>query len=174
MEQRLLAARRAFAENLPPELVGAVEFYDEERYNAASTLQDNILFGRLVYGQAQAGERIGRLITEVLDSLGLRRAVLEVGLDYQVGIAGKRLSSAQRQKVDLGRALIKRPEILILNEATALLDAAAQARVMENILAARPGKSVIWMTDRPALARTFDRVLVMRDGRFVEEQMAAQ
>jgi ABC-type cobalamin/Fe3+-siderophores transport system ATPase subunit len=173
MEQRVLAARRAFAEHLPAELAGAVEFYDEERYNSASTLQDNILFGRLVYGQAQAGERVGRLIAEVLDSLGLRRAVLEVGLDFQVGIAGKRLSSAQRQKVDLARALVKRPDILILNEATALLDAAAQTKVMENILAARHGQSVIWVTDRPALARKFDRVLVMRDGRFVEEQMAA-
>jgi putative ABC transport system ATP-binding protein len=174
MEQRLLAVRRAFAERLPPELSGAVEFYDEERYNAASTLQDNILFGRLVYGQAQAGERIGRVIAEVLDSLGLRRAVLEVGLDYQVGIAGKRLSSAQRQKIDLARALVKRPDILILNEATALLDAAAQAKVMENILAARPGKGVIWMMDRPSSARKFDRVLVMRDGRVVDEEMAAQ
>ncbi|HUL09291.1 MAG TPA: ABC transporter transmembrane domain-containing protein [Candidatus Acidoferrum sp.] len=173
MEQRVLAARRAFAENLPPELAGAVEFYDEARYNSASTLQDNILFGRLVYGQAQAGERVGRLIAEVLESLGLRRAVLEVGLDFQVGIAGKRLSSAQRQKVDLARALVKRPDLLILNEATALLDAAAQTKVMESILAERRGKSVIWITDRPALARKFDRVLVMRDGRFVEEQMAA-
>src|SRR5262249_27205814 len=45
MEQRVLLARRVFAERLPAELAGAVEFYDEERYNAASTLQDNILFG---------------------------------------------------------------------------------------------------------------------------------
>jgi len=174
MEQRLLAARRAFAENLPPELEGDVEFYDEERYNSASTLQDNILFGRLVYGQAQAGERIGRAITEVLDSLGLRRAVLEVGLDYQVGIAGKRLNSAQRQKIDLARALVKRPDILILNEATALLDAAAQAKVTENILAERRGQGVIWMMDRPSMARKFDRILAMRGGRVVEEEMAAE
>jgi ABC-type dipeptide/oligopeptide/nickel transport system ATPase subunit len=173
MEQRLLAARHAFAENLPPDLAGAVEFYDEDRYNAASTLQDNVLFGRLVYGQAQAAERIGRVIAEVLDNLGLRRLVLEVGLDYQVGIAGKRLSAAQRQKVDLARALIKRPDILVLNEATALLDAAAQARVMENILAARRGQSVIWMLHRPSLARSFDRVLVMRAGRIVEQGPAA-
>jgi len=174
MEQRLLAARRAFAERLPPELSGAVEFYDEARYNSASTLQDNILFGRLVYGQAQAGERIGRAIAEVLDSLGLRRAVLEVGLDYQVGIAGKRLSSAQRQKIDLARALIKRPDILVLNDATTLLDAAGQTKVMENILAARSGKGVIWVMDRPNLPRKFDRVLVMRDGRVIEDEMAAQ
>jgi ABC-type dipeptide/oligopeptide/nickel transport system ATPase subunit len=173
-EAKLLAARHAFAENLPAELIGAVEFYDEERYNAASTLQDNVLFGRLVHGQAQAGERIGRLIAEVLNSLGLRRAVLEVGLDYQVGIAGKRLSAAQRQKIDLARALVKRPDILIINEATALLDAAAQTRVMENILAARRGQSVIWMLHRPSLARSFDRVLVMRAGRIVEQGPAAE
>ncbi|MGE0119358.1 MAG: ABC transporter transmembrane domain-containing protein [Dongiaceae bacterium] len=174
MEAKLLAARHAFAENLPAELIGAVEFYDEERYNAASTLQDNVLFGRLVHGQAQAAERIGRLIAEVLNSLGLRRAVLEVGLDYQVGIAGKRLSAAQRQKIDLARALVKRPDILILNEATALLDAAAQTRVMENILAARRGQSVVWMLHRPSLARSFDRVLVMRAGRIVEQGPAAE
>ena len=54
MEDRLLAARRAFAAGLPAPLRGAVEFYDFGRYNSAATLQDNILFGRLVYGQAQA------------------------------------------------------------------------------------------------------------------------
>jgi putative ABC transport system ATP-binding protein len=174
IEELVLAARHAFAEHLPPDLAGAVEFYEEDRYNAASTLQDNVLFGRLVYGQAQAPERIGRLIAEVLTSLGLRRAVVEVGLNYQVGIAGKRLNAAQRQKVDLARALIKRPDILVLNEATALLDAGAQARVMENILAARRGQSVIWMLHRPSLARSFDRVLVMRSGRIVEQGPAAE
>lgn len=172
MEERLLAVRRAFAEHLPAELIGAVEFYDEERYNAASTLQDNILFGRLVYGQAQAAERIGGVIAQVLSSLGVRGAVLEVGLDFQVGIAGKRLSAAQRQKLDLARALLKRPDILILNEATALLDAAAQTRVMERILAARRGRSVIWMLHRPSQARSFDRVLVLGNGKVVEQGTA--
>jgi hypothetical protein len=51
MEDRLLSARRAFAANLPASLRNAVEFYDFEKYNSAATLQDNILFGRLVYGR---------------------------------------------------------------------------------------------------------------------------
>jgi putative ABC transport system ATP-binding protein len=174
MEQRLLAARRRFAEQLPPSLIGAVEFYDEERYNAAAALQDNVLFGRLVYGQAQAADRIGRVIAEVLHSLGLRRAVIEVGLDFQVGIAGKRLTGAQRQKVELARALLKRPDILVLNEATALLDAAGQAKVMGNILAARRGQGLIWMLHRPSLARNFARILVMRAGRIVEQGTAGE
>src|SRR5690606_7738452 len=62
VEEKVLAARQAFADNLPDSLAGAVEFYDERRYNAAASLQDNILFGRLVYGQAQAAGVVGQAI----------------------------------------------------------------------------------------------------------------
>ncbi|MFO1060269.1 MAG: ATP-binding cassette domain-containing protein [Dongiaceae bacterium] len=165
LEQRLLAARRAFAEGLPGELAGAIEFYDEGRYNAAASLQDNILFGRLSYGQAQAAPRIGGLITEVLSHLGLRRAVLEVGLDYPVGIAGKRLTPAQRQKIGLARGLIKQPDLLVVNEATAVFDGAAQMRVLERILEHRRDRGVVWVLDREDMARRLGRVLEIRNGK---------
>ncbi|MGH6931829.1 MAG: ABC transporter transmembrane domain-containing protein [Dongiaceae bacterium] len=169
VEEQLLLARRSFAERLPPDLQGAVEFYDEASYNASSTLQDNILFGRLVYGQAQAAERIGRLMVEMLDNLGLRRSVIEVGLDYEVGTAAKRLTLPQRLKLDLARTLVKRPDLLIVNEATSLLDGASEAKVMERILAARPGQGVVWTLHRTSLARHFQRALVLRGGRVVEQ-----
>ena len=106
METRILSARHAFAEGLPAELRGNVEFYDFGRFNSAATLQDNILFGRLVYGQAQAEARIGTLIAEVLAELDLRDSVIEVGLEYNVGVAGRRLPATQRQKLGIARALI--------------------------------------------------------------------
>lgn len=170
MEQRILATRRAFADHFPDALRGAVEFYDEARYNAAASLQDNILFGRVVYGQAQAGSRIGALIAEVVDAHGLRPAILRIGLDFEVGNGGKRLAPAQRQKLGLGRALIKRPDLLIVNEATAVLDGGAQARLLEKILAARRGRGVFWVLHRDDLAEAFDRVLVVREGRLVEQK----
>ncbi len=105
MEDRLLSARRAFAANLPPSLRNAVEFYDFGKYNSAATLQDNILFGRLVYGQAQADTQVGTLISEVLAELSLRPSVIEVGLDYNVGVAGRRLAATQRQKLGIARGL---------------------------------------------------------------------
>jgi hypothetical protein len=120
MEERLLAARRAFAASLPPSLRSAVEFYDFQSYNSAATLQDNILFGRLVYGQAQADTRIGVLTAEVLAELNLRDSVIDVGLEYNVGVAGKRLPATQRQKLGIARALIKRPQFLVVNEAVAV------------------------------------------------------
>jgi len=169
MERRLLEARRQFAADLPDALKPRVEFYDRARYNAAASLQDNILFGRLVYGQAQAAARIGRLIAEVLDQHQMRPAVLAVGLDFQVGITGKRLTAAQRQKVGLARALIKRPQMLVLNEAINLLDSQAQARVVEAVRKLRAGQGIIWVLHRADLARNFDRVLVLKDGRLAEQ-----
>ena len=125
-------------------LRGAVEFYDFGRYNSAATLQDNILFGRLVYGQAQAEQRIGTLIAEVLDELGLRDSVIEVGLEYNVGVAGKRLPATQRQKLGIARALIKRPQFLVVNEAVAMFDGRTQDRIRDNILARRRATAAAW------------------------------
>ena len=165
MEDRLLAARRAFAANLPAPLRGSVEFYDFERYNSAATLQDNILFGRLIYGQAQADVRVGTLIAEVLAELGLRDSVIEVGLEYNVGVAGKRLPATQRQKLGIARALIKRPQFLVVNEAVAVFDGRTQDRIRDHILASSEGRGVVWIASRPSQATPFDQIVVMQAGR---------
>jgi putative ABC transport system ATP-binding protein len=167
MEERLLAARHAFAAGLPDALRGAVEFYDFQRYNSAATLQDNILFGRLVYGQAQGEQRIGTLITEVLAELDLRNSVVEVGLEYNVGVGGKRLPAGQRQKLGIARALIKRPQLLIVNEAVAVFDGRTQDRIRDNILAAAKNgeRGVVWIANRPAQAEPFEQIVVMQGGK---------
>ncbi len=174
MEQRLCEARKRFAGELTPSLRARIEFYDRGRYNAAASLQDNILFGRLVYGQAQAAAKVGRLVAEVLDQHHMRPAVLAVGLDFQVGIAGKRLTAAQRQKVGLGRALVKNPQFLVLNEAINLLDNQAQLRLVERVREASKGRALLWVLHRADLARKFDRVLVLKDGRLAEEGPPAE
>jgi putative ABC transport system ATP-binding protein len=174
LETRLLAARRSFAQNLPDDLKGSVEFYDSAKYIAAAAVQDNMLFGRLVYGQAQAASRIGKVMAEVVDKLGLRPAVLRVGLDYQAGIAGKRLTAAQRQKIGLGRALLKRPDYLIVNEALALLDAAAQNRITKAVLKIRTGKGVLWVMRHAQPPDEFDKMIVMKDGRVADQGKPAE
>jgi putative ABC transport system ATP-binding protein len=175
MEERLLAARRAFASHLPEALRGAVEFYDFQRYNSAATLQDNVLFGRLVYGQAQAEGRIIALITEVLAELDLRDSVIEVGLEYNVGVAGKRLPATQRQKLGIARAVIKRPQFLVVNEAVAVFDGRTQDRIRDNILAAaKGGRGVVWIANRPSQAEPFDQIVVMQAGRIAARGTPAE
>jgi ABC-type multidrug transport system fused ATPase/permease subunit len=169
VQAKILAARKYFLENLPEELKDAVGFFDSEAYNAAATVQDNVLFGKVAYGQAQAAEKIGQLISDVIDARGLRSIVMEVGLDYEAGIAGTRLSGAQRQKLAIARSIVKAPDVLIVSEATAALESASQNRILDNILQAFEGRGVIWSLHRAKLAERFDRVLVMKNGRVVEQ-----
>ena len=173
-KERILAARHAFAETLPPSLKGSLEFFDFERYNSAATLQDNVLFGKLAYGQPQGAQRVGALIQEVLEALHLRSAVLDAGLGYNIGSAGSRLSGAQRQKLAVARAVLKRPDLLILNDALAALDSAAQGRVLDNLHAEFKGRGFVAVLNRATLARNFDRALVMQGGKLVEQGAVAE
>ncbi len=165
---RLLDARKAFAEGLPEDLQDSVAFFDPDRYNAAASVQDNILFGRLVYGRPQAQRAVGALIGEVVDALDLRPAVIGIGLEHQVGIGGSRLSAAQRQKVAIARAILKQPVLLVLDQATAALDPGSQAAIMAKIVAERAG--LVWVLNDAAEAAGFDRVLVMEHGRIVSSR----
>jgi putative ABC transport system ATP-binding protein len=169
IQQRLLEARAAFRSDLPEEAKGQIEFFDAERYNAAASLQDNILFGKIAYGEADAPLRVPAVLSEVLDTLALRSMVIDVGLDYQVGSGGSRLSPAQRQRAAIARALLKRPDLLILNEATAALDGQAQAKVTQGLQQEMAGRGLIWVLHRASLARNFDRVLVMSGGKLQEQ-----
>ena len=173
-EARVIEARRYFAENLPPELRDAVEFFDPARYNSAATLQDNILFGKIVTGQAGAVERITTLVRELLDDLGLRPMVVRNGLDFQVGVGGARLAPADRQKVAMMRALLKRPLLLVLDHAAAVVDPASQTRVVEGVLRERQGQAVAWALTRDEYAQRFSMVLVMERGRLVEKGAFAE
>ncbi|MCW2244968.1 ABC-type multidrug transport system fused ATPase/permease subunit [Azospirillum fermentarium] len=167
-EARLLEARRLFARDLPADLRPAVEFFDPRRYNAAASIQDNILFGKLVYGQPQAQAKVSAMMAEVVERLDLRGSIIAVGLNHPVGIAGSRLSGAQRQKVAIARALLKNPDLLVLSEATAGLDPRTQARIHATIREERRGRGLVWVLHQPALAQSFDHVLVMKSGRIVE------
>ena len=168
MMQRILEARRTFAESLPDDLRANIAFFDAESYNAAASLQDNILFGKLSYGQAQAENKVGALIGEVVDNLELRETVTLAGLDFQAGIGGARLSQGQRQKVAIARGLLRQPDLLILNEATASLDSTSQNWIMGHVLKFSQGKGVIWVLNRVSDAQQFSKIVVLKSGRILE------
>ena len=104
----------------------------------------------------------------MIDELGLRAAVIEAGLDYPVGIGGGRLGSVPRQKVGLARVLLKRPDVLVLSDATAGLDGGTHERIAGRLFREFEGRGIIWSLHRAELARGFDRVVVMQSGRVAE------
>lgn len=168
LQHRLLAARKRFHDDYgadsPP-----IEFFDRDRINHAVSVQDNILFGRPAYGKARSTVIVGELISEVVEQLGLRRAIMELGLDYPVGVAGARLTPAQRQKIAIARCILKQPRLLIIDQATAALEPATQKKVMDNLVGESMGCGLIWILHRASLGASFDQALVMDSGRVVQQ-----
>ncbi|MGA1525972.1 MAG: ABC transporter ATP-binding protein, partial [Planctomycetota bacterium] len=93
---------------------------------------------------------------------------IQVGLEFECGISGSRLTAAQRQKIGIARALLRRPQVVILNEATAALDAGSQTKVLDRLLPEVEGKTLIMVMQSPRLAERMERTAVMRGGRVVE------
>ncbi|MGI9372145.1 MAG: ABC transporter transmembrane domain-containing protein [Hyphomicrobiales bacterium] len=174
-QNMLLKARVAFRENLPEELSGAIAFYDPDEYNPAASLQDNILLGRIAYGMAEGPEKVGEEIYKVLDELELHDEVFQVGLNFNIGIGGKRLNLSQRQKLGLARAIMKNPDLLIVNRALNALDAKSQEEIMSRVLEwsanadDRSKRGVFWVLQTPRFAAKFDRALVFDHGNLVED-----
>ncbi len=70
--------------------------------------------------------------------------------------------------------MLKRPDLLIVNEALTALDEAVQARILRNLLAEMKGRGLIFVSPRAKLAREFGRVVVMEAGRIVEQGTFAE
>ncbi|MGI9492165.1 MAG: ABC transporter transmembrane domain-containing protein [Geminicoccaceae bacterium] len=169
LQAKIVKARHMFRGQLPDDLTSAIAFFDPDQYTSGASIQDNILFGKVAYGQAQANERIGDLIATVLADLDLRGSVIQVGLQAEVGVSGARLSLPQRQKLALARALMKHPDILVAHDPTGPLDPNEQLAVIDSLVQEFEGRTLIWSLNRTEWADRFDHVIVMRQGHIVEQ-----
>ncbi|MEQ8666144.1 MAG: ABC transporter transmembrane domain-containing protein [Rhodospirillales bacterium] len=167
-EPELIKLREAFNEVLPVEHASSISFFDGETYNPASSILDNLLFGKIDSSRSDASEKIMELAISVLDELSLRLQVIDAGMSSEVGIAGRRLSAPQRQKLAIARNLIKRPSLLVVNEATNSFDNATQKRTFEAIRASMEDNALVWIGDGHAETGVFDRIYQVDGGRVRE------
>ncbi|MDH5197327.1 MAG: ATP-binding cassette domain-containing protein, partial [Gemmatimonadota bacterium] len=94
---------------------------------------------------------------------------LPEGYDTVIGERGTRLSGGERQRLAIARALLRDPPILILDEATAHLDAEAERALQQAMARLLAGRTVFVIAHRLATAARADRVVVLDDGRVIEE-----
>ena len=174
LTDKIVWARKFFADNISEDDHEFVEFYDPVRYNSEASLQDNVLFGRVGPGQSGVQSKVEKLFSEIFDKLGLLDEVYQVGLQFNVGSGGKQLSAVQRVQTALARNLLKRPDLLILNEATSVLSERLERDIIHRIREDRKDFGVISVLKSPELAEEFDYVAYLEDGKIVEQGSPAE
>lgn len=157
-----------------------IDGIDIRRYTRASlrreigiVLQDNLLFGvsvreNIAYGRpdapleaVEAAARAARAHEFIVD--------LPERYDTEIGERGASLSGGQRQRLCLARALVKEPAILVMDEPTASIDAASARLIHEAVAKIHRGRTLIVIAHDYADMGGYDRVLVLKDGRLVEQ-----
>jgi ATP-binding cassette subfamily B multidrug efflux pump len=132
------------------------------------SIRDNIGYGREGATQAEIEEAAERaaaheFIVDVSDPKDRR------GYDAHVGERGVKLSGGQRQRVAIARMMLKDAPILILDEATSALDSEVEAAIQDNLYRMMEGKTVIAIAHRLSTIAALDRLIVLDDGKIVEE-----
>jgi ABC-type multidrug transport system fused ATPase/permease subunit len=134
----------------------------QEHVLFAASVRDNLLYGRP--GASDAALRAAGAVACVDEFV----ATLPHGYDTLLGERGAKLSTGQRQRIGLARAVLKDAPILLLDEPTASLDAETERRVLDNLHAWSAGRCVFLVTHRLSTARRADRIVFLEEGRIVE------
>ena len=132
------------------------------------SVRDNVAYGRPDATEDEIAQALrlaeaDAFVADLTDGAGRR------GLDAHVGERGVKLSGGQRQRIAIARAALKDAPILILDEATSALDSEVEAAIQSRLEALMEGKTVIAIAHRLSTIAAMDRLVVMDEGRIVED-----
>jgi ATP-binding cassette subfamily B multidrug efflux pump len=132
------------------------------------SIRDNIRYGRPAAGEAEIVAAARRAQADGFIR-GLRDWRGRTGYEAHVGERGVKLSGGQRQRVAIARVLLKDAPILVLDEATSALDSEVEAAIQEQLAGLMAGKTVIAIAHRLSTIARMDRLVVLEEGRIVEQ-----
>jgi ATP-binding cassette subfamily C protein CydC len=145
-----------------------VAVVSQRNYTFNTTIGDNIRMGKPDATQAEVEEAARRANLKAwIDSL-------PQGYDTPVGEMGTKISGGQRQRIAIARALLKNAPILILDEATSNLDVETEREVNAAIRELQAGRTTLTIAHRLSTVQSADRILVLDQGRIVEQGKHAQ
>ncbi|MFJ7752434.1 ABC transporter ATP-binding protein [Peribacillus muralis] len=140
-----------------------IGYVPQDHFLFSKSVRENILFGKMDATEDELAEAI-RLADFEKDV-----TMLPDRLETLVGEKGVALSGGQKQRISIARALIKDPEILILDDSLSAVDAKTETTIIENIQNEREGKTTIITTHRLSAVQHADMIIVLDNGEIIEE-----
>jgi ABC-type multidrug transport system fused ATPase/permease subunit len=169
LEKMILEGRFLFREHISRENPGAFSFYNASEYIFSQSILNNILFGQITTSNVKAIDTINQSIIQLIIEEDFLETLVEIGMQFEVGSKGDRLSGGQKQKLAIARTLLKQPKILIMDEATSALDNKSQTRIQNLIETRWKGRStIIMVAHRLDIIQNYDKIAVMKAGKIIE------
>ncbi|WP_057912534.1 ABC transporter ATP-binding protein [Peribacillus muralis] len=140
-----------------------IGYVPQDHFLFSRSVRENILFGKMNASEEELAEAI-RLADFEKDVM-----MLPDRLETLVGEKGVALSGGQKQRISIARALIKNPQILILDDSLSAVDAKTETTIIENIQNERAGKTTIITTHRLSAVQHADTIIVLDSGKIIEE-----
>ena len=170
LERRILDGRALFREKISAAAPDAISFCRMSKYMYTQSILTNIFFGKLKKESSAAQEKINTCIHQLLIQEDFLEDIIKMGMQqHSVGTKGDNLSGGQRQKLAIARIFIKKPTVMIMDEATSGLDNESQARIQNLLETQWKGKNtLIAVIHRLDIIKNYDRVGVMKGGKMIE------
>lgn len=134
--------------------------------------QDHILFSRTIYENIQMGKNdaTDEEIKEAVRLADFDKDVkrFDAGLHTLVGEKGVSLSGGQKQRLAIARALVRQPDLLILDDSLSAVDAATEAQIIQNLHESRQGRTNIIVSHRLSALKDADYIIVLDQGKIIE------
>ena len=141
---------------------GWLGYVPQDSFLFSKSIKENILFGK--YEATDEELRVAIKLADFEKDL----SQLPEGLNTLVGEKGVALSGGQKQRISIARALIKDPEILLLDDSLSAVDAKTEKTIIGNIQRERAGKTTIIVTHRLSAVQHADKIIVLEDGKVIE------
>jgi ABC-type multidrug transport system fused ATPase/permease subunit len=165
----LLDGRKLFFEKVHRMMPNAFSFFRMTDYISSQTILDNILFGKPKSDHPKVQDAINQSMIQLLIEEDLLEKIVEIGMEFDVGTKGDKLSGGQRQKLAIARTFLKNPPIMIMDEATSALDNSSQNRIQNLLETKWKGRStLISVIHRLDTIKNYDKIAVMKAGKLVE------
>ncbi|HEM5084622.1 TPA: ABC transporter ATP-binding protein [Streptococcus suis] len=140
-----------------------IGYVPQEHILFSKSVGENIAFGK----RDSSLEEIEAAIATAAFSQDLER--MSHGLDTMIGERGVSISGGQKQRISIARAFLREPDLLILDDSLSAVDARTEGQIIQNIQQERAGKTNVIVTHRLSAVNHADWVLVLDEGRIVEE-----
>ncbi len=170
IKDQIVALRQSHAADLLDSLGDLFMPFDAARFTPGMTVLENAMHGKIPDSAGSRGDDIRRLVAQVLADNGAQPMVIELIFDLPIALQGQNLPAVFAEPLSFTRATVKKPDLLILDQALASYDMDTQIAVFTNLRRLLPQTTILYLNDTFENPQVFDAYYEVQKGRIVSEE----